>query len=109
MIRDATAQKKPLNRRFIIVEGISANCGDVTPLTEVMVLKEKYKFRIVVDESLSFGVLGANGRGACEHAGLKPGDADVITASLSSSVASVRSPEHKSSDSVFKFIFFGIL
>jgi serine palmitoyltransferase len=30
-------------------------------------LKYKYKVRLFIDESVSFGVLGANGRGVTEH------------------------------------------
>ena len=33
-------------------------------------LKLKYKVRIMLDESLSFGVLGATGRGLTEHFGI---------------------------------------
>lgn len=37
------------------------------PLTELVALREKYKLRFFLDESLSFGVLGKNGRGLTEH------------------------------------------
>ncbi len=40
------------------------------------------RYRLVVDESLSFGVLGQRGRGACEHWGLHPGDVEVVAASM---------------------------
>jgi len=33
-------------------------------------LKEKYRFRILLDESNSFGVLGSCGRGLTEHYGV---------------------------------------
>ena len=36
----------------------------------------------MVDESHALGVLGAHGRGACEHWGLHPGDVEVVAASL---------------------------
>jgi len=65
-------QKKPLNRRLIIVEGIYATRGDMAPLDKIYEIKEKYKYRLLVEESFSFGVLGRTGRGACEHFGLKP-------------------------------------
>ena len=39
--RMATAAcSKPLNRRFIVVEGIYANYGDVAPLDRIKELKE---------------------------------------------------------------------
>lgn len=74
--------RKPLNRRFIVVEGIYAALGDLAPLSEIVRLKRKYKFRLVVDESLSFGVLGATGRGACQHFGLQNADVEIICASM---------------------------
>lgn len=40
------------------------------------------RYRLVVDESLALGVLGQHGRGACEHWGLKPGDAEIVSASM---------------------------
>lgn len=35
-----------------------------------------------MDESLALGVLGEHGRGACEHWGLRPGDAEIVSASI---------------------------
>ena len=76
-----------LNRRFIVVEGISQNLGDVAPLQEICKLKEQYKYRLVVDESLSFGSLGETGRGAAEHFGLRPEQVDIVAASMGKRVS----------------------
>lgn len=81
--------RKPLTRRFIIVEGIYANFGDLAPLDKIAQLKEKYKYRLIVDESFSFGVLGATGRGACEHFGLQSSQVDIVCAGLGAAAASV--------------------
>ena len=35
--------RKPLNRRFIVVEGIYAQSGHLAPLDEIYKLKEHYK------------------------------------------------------------------
>lgn len=75
--------RKPLNRRFIVVEGIYRALGDLAPLADIARLKHKYRFRLVVDESLALGTLGETGRGACEHAGLSKQDVDIICASMS--------------------------
>ena len=40
------------------------------------------RYRLVVDESLALGVLGARGRGACEHWGLAPGEVEIVAASM---------------------------
>ena len=42
----------------------------------------RYKYRLVVDESLALGVLGRTGRGACEHFGLTRDDVEITSASL---------------------------
>ncbi|KAG2454807.1 hypothetical protein HYH02_000639 [Chlamydomonas schloesseri] len=83
------AKRRPLCRKLIIVEGIYANYGDLAPLDRIATIKEKYKYRLMVDESHAFGVLGATGRGACEHFGLKPEQVDIIAASMSHAMGSV--------------------
>lgn len=82
-------ERRPLTRRWIIVEGIYANYGDIAPLDAIYQLKEKYKWRLMVEESFSFGVLGATGRGACQHFGLQPSQVEVICASTSTALASI--------------------
>jgi len=42
----------------------------------------RFKYRLVVDESLALGVLGRTGRGACEHFGLTRDDVEITSASL---------------------------
>lgn len=81
--------KLRLNRRFIVVEGISHNLGDIAPLDEIKELKNKYKYRLLVDESLSFGVLGQSGRGAAEHFDLKPSDVEIAAASMGNALGSI--------------------
>lgn len=83
------AAKRPLTRRFILVEGIYAHLGDLCPLDKVFALKQRYQYRLLVDETMSLGVLGRTGRGACEHYGIDPSDVDVIVASMSTSLATV--------------------
>lgn len=46
-------------------------------------LKEKYKFRLCLDETWSFGVLGRNGRGLTEAQNVDPEAVDLIIGSLS--------------------------
>lgn len=56
----------PLNRRFIVTEGLSENFGDSPDLRRLIDIKNKYKFRLILDESNSIGTLGNNGRGLAE-------------------------------------------
>jgi 7-keto-8-aminopelargonate synthetase-like enzyme len=50
--------------------GLYVNYGDIVPLPKIMELKEKYKYRIMLDDSYGIGVLGKKGRGVCEHYGI---------------------------------------
>merc|ERR1712146_346316 len=52
-------------KRFIVVEGLYKNYGDIAPLDKLIELKKKYCFRLVVDESYSFGCFG-KGKGITE-------------------------------------------
>ncbi|EFJ35907.1 hypothetical protein SELMODRAFT_230105 [Selaginella moellendorffii] len=81
-------KKKPLNRRFIVVEAIYQNSGKVAPLGEIVRLKEKYLFRLLVDESNSIGVLGKSGRGISEHFNIPIEKIDIITAAMGTAFAS---------------------
>lgn len=84
-----SAEHKSKYRRFIVVEGVSAATGKIAPLREIVDLARKYKFRVIVDDSLALGVLGATGRGSYEHWGLRVADVDIICATLDTTVASV--------------------
>uniref|UniRef100_A0A0C9S9D0 serine C-palmitoyltransferase n=1 Tax=Wollemia nobilis TaxID=56998 RepID=A0A0C9S9D0_9CONI len=79
--------KKVLSRRFIVVEAIYQNSGQMAPLDKIIRLKEKYKFRVLVDESNSFGVLGKSGRGLTEHYGIPVEKVDIITAGMGYALA----------------------
>lgn len=60
--------KKPIKlRTFLIVEGIYAKTGQLCPLPDIIRIKHKYKMRLFIDESRSFGCLGAEGKGVTQH------------------------------------------
>ncbi|KAH7349386.1 serine palmitoyltransferase [Plectosphaerella cucumerina] len=73
---------KKLTRRFIVAEGLSETTGDSIDLPKLVELKEKYKFRIILDETWSFGVLGRTGRGLTEAQNVDPTQVDMIIGSL---------------------------
>ncbi|XP_077615611.1 serine palmitoyltransferase 1 [Crocuta crocuta] len=82
-------RKARVTRRFIVVEGLYMNTGTICPLPELVKLKYKYKARIFLEESLSFGVLGEHGRGVTEHFGISIDDIDLISANMENSLASI--------------------
>ena len=84
------AKRIPLNRRYIVIESIYLHTGDIAPLAEIVRLKHEFKFRIVLDESLAFGVLGRTGRGLTEQVGAKIGtDVEIVCGNMGNSLGSV--------------------
>lgn len=45
-------------------------------------MKHKYKFRLILDETNSFMVLGRTGRGLTEHQNVDPNEVDMIVGTL---------------------------
>ncbi|GJU60192.1 long chain base biosynthesis protein 1-like protein [Tanacetum coccineum] len=75
-------------RRYIVVECVYQNSGQIAPLDEIIRLKEKYRFRVLLDGSNSFGVLGESGRGLTEHYKVPIDKVDIITAAMGHTLAS---------------------
>ncbi|EPS69942.1 hypothetical protein M569_04819, partial [Genlisea aurea] len=74
-------------RRYIVAEAIYQNSGKIAPLDEIIKLKEKYRFRVILDESNSIGVLGSSGRGLTEHCNVPIDKVDIITAAMGHALA----------------------
>ena len=62
--------------------------GDQGKLREIVALKDKYEFRLCVDDALGFCVLGKTGAGAGEEQGIMD-QIDVYFATSAKSMASV--------------------
>lgn len=77
------AKSKKLTRRFIVTEGLFELTGDISNLPKLVELKEKYKFRIMLDETWSFGAIGRTGRGLTEAQNVDPQQVDMIVGCLS--------------------------
>lgn len=73
---------------LVISEGVFGMGGDQGKLKEIVALKEKYSFRLMVDDAHGFGTLGATGAGAGEEQGVQD-DIDVYFATFAKSMASI--------------------
>jgi glycine C-acetyltransferase len=51
---------------LLITEGVYGMSGDQGRLKEIVALKEKYEFRILIDDAHGFGAMGATGAGTDE-------------------------------------------
>jgi serine palmitoyltransferase len=73
----------------LIAEAIYLNTGEMCPLRELVELRKKYKLRMILDESITFGTLGANGRGLTEHLNVDRSEVDLISAGMEWAVSSI--------------------
>ncbi|WP_439638410.1 serine palmitoyltransferase [Nevskia sp.] len=74
--------------KLVVVEGIYSMLGDTAPLREFADVKRQMGAWLMVDEAHSLGVLGANGRGLAEEAGVEA-DCDFVVGTFSKSLGSV--------------------
>lgn len=81
--------KAKKTRRFLVAEAIYINTGEVCPLPRLVELRERYKLRLFLDESVSFGVLGESGRGLIEHFNVDKTQVDLVSAGLEWSAATI--------------------
>lgn len=56
---------------LVISEGVFGMAGDLGNLKEICDLKDKFKFRLLVDDAHGFGTMGATGMGTGEHFGVQ--------------------------------------
>ena len=72
---------------LLISEGVFGMRGEQGRLKEIVELKQKYNFRLFVDDAHGFGTLGKTGAGAGEEQGVQD-DIDVYFATFAKSLAS---------------------
>ena len=72
---------------LVISEGVFGMRGEQGKLKEIVALKEKYNFRLLVDDAHGFGTLGKTGAGAGEEQGVQD-QIDVYFATFAKSLAS---------------------
>mgnify|MGYP001173480600 FL=1 len=72
---------------LVISEGVFGMRGEQGKLKEIVGLKKKFKFRLLVDDAHGFGTLGKTGAGAGEEQGVQD-EIDVYFATFAKSLAS---------------------
>lgn len=73
---------------LVITEGVFGMRGDQGKLKEIVELKGKYNFRLMVDDAHGFGTMGETGAGTAEEQGVTD-DVDIYFATFAKSMASI--------------------
>lgn len=73
---------------LVITEGVFGMSGNQGKLREVVALKSKFEFRLMVDDAHGFGTLGPNGEGAGVEQGVQS-EIDVYFSTFAKSMASI--------------------
>lgn len=73
---------------LVITEGVFGMRGEQGILKEIVEYKQKYNFRLLVDDAHGFGTLGETGAGAGEEQGVQD-DIDLYFSTFAKSMASI--------------------
>src|SRR5258705_1357561 len=81
-------EKQQAGGILVITEGVFGMAGDQGRLKEIAALKDKYEFRLLVDDAHGFGTLGKTGAGAGEEQGMQ-NKIDLYFSTFAKSMASI--------------------
>lgn len=82
----ASHKLKPGASILVVTEGVFGMTGDLGKLKEMIALKEKYPFRLLVDDAHGFGTLGEDGSGTGTQLGCHDG-IDIYFGTFAKAVA----------------------
>ena len=73
---------------LLITEGVFGMLGDMGKLDEIVALKKKFEFRLLVDDAHGFGTMGKTGMGTGEEQGVQD-EIDIYFSTFAKSMASI--------------------
>ncbi|OBT46461.1 serine palmitoyltransferase [Pseudogymnoascus sp. WSF 3629] len=90
LLRDVISQgqsrtHRPWKKILVVVEGLYSMEGTICNLPGLLMLKEKYKYYLFIDEAHSIGALGPRGRGVCDYFDVDPSSVDILMGTLTKS------------------------
>ncbi|KAH8986392.1 pyridoxal phosphate-dependent transferase [Lactarius hatsudake] len=83
-----TTTRRAPETRFIVTEGIFEKDSAMVDFPKLIELKDKYMYRLILDESISFGTVGRTGRGLTELYNVPATQIDMITRSVATGLNS---------------------
>ena len=88
LVRAQALAEKQGGGILVITEGVFGMAGDQGKLKEIVALKKKINFRLLVDDAHGFGTLGKTGAGAGEEQGCQD-EIDLYFSTFAKSMASI--------------------
>jgi glycine C-acetyltransferase len=73
---------------LVITEGVFGMSGDLGKLDQIVKLREKFPFRLLVDDAHGFGTMGKTGAGVAEHLGVQD-EVDVYFGTFAKAMAGI--------------------
>lgn len=73
---------------LVITEGVFGMAGDLGKLKDIVELKKKFSFRLLVDDAHGFGTMGKTGAGTGEHFGVQD-EIDLYFSTFAKSMAGI--------------------
>jgi len=73
---------------LVITEGVYGMTGGLGKLKEIVALKEKFNFRLLIDDAHGFGTMGKTGAGTDQHFGVQD-QVDVYFGTFAKSMAGI--------------------
>lgn len=73
---------------LVITEGVYGMMGDLGNLKDIVALKKKFQFRLLVDDAHGFGTMGETGAGTGEYFGVQD-EVDVYFATFAKAMAGI--------------------
>jgi glycine C-acetyltransferase len=73
---------------LVITEGVFGMSGDLGKLNEIVALKKKFNFRLLIDDAHGFGTMGPTGAGTDEHFGVQ-NEIDIYFGTFAKTMAGI--------------------
>ncbi len=73
---------------LVITEGVFGMSGDLGAVDKIVALKQKFSFRLMIDDAHGFGTMGPTGAGTSEHFGVMDG-VDLYFATFAKAMAGI--------------------
>ncbi|MFO8063351.1 MAG: pyridoxal phosphate-dependent aminotransferase family protein [Spirochaetia bacterium] len=73
---------------LIVTEGVYGMTGDIAKLRQIVELKDRYDARLFIDDAHGWGVMGEQGRGSADYAGVQDG-VDIYFGTFAKSFAAI--------------------